>query len=118
MLSYPRTDCAYITDEEFGYLVANLTKYLGLVSKPVTLTNTTPNKRYVDGKKVEEHYAIIMTKDQLATLPKIQHQVYDLVLRTTLAMFADPYEYEETTIVTQAGDANFKATGEVPTKQG
>jgi DNA topoisomerase-3 len=34
-LSYPRTDCAYITDEEFEYLVANLTKYLGLVSKPV-----------------------------------------------------------------------------------
>ncbi len=42
---YPRTDCAYITDEEFEYLVANLTKYLGLVSKPVALTNTTPNKR-------------------------------------------------------------------------
>ena len=87
------------------------------------LTNTTPNKRYVDGKKVEEHYALIMTKvvptkDQLATLPKIQHQVYDLVLKTTLAMFADPYEYEETTIVTQVGDANFKATGKVPTKQG
>ncbi len=123
MLSYPRTDCAYITDEEFDYLVNNLTKYLGLVSKPVALTNTTPNKRYVDGKKVEEHYAIIMTKvvptkDQLATLPKIQHQVYDLVLKTTLAMFADPYEYEETTIVTQVGDANFKATGKVPTKQG
>ncbi|MCG0767504.1 type IA DNA topoisomerase [Lactiplantibacillus plantarum] len=123
LLSYPRTDCAYITDEEFDYLVANLTKYLGLVSKPVALTNTTPNKRYVDGKKVEEHYAIIMTKvvptkDQLATLPKIQHQVYDLVLKNTLAMFADPYEYEETTIVTQVGDANFKATGKVPTKQG
>ena len=31
----PRTDCAYITDEEFEYLVANLTKYLGLVAKPV-----------------------------------------------------------------------------------
>ena len=123
LLSYPRTDCTYSTDEEFDYLVANLTKYLGLVSKPVALTNTTPNKRYVDGKKVEEHYATIMTKvvptkDQLATLPKIQHQVYDLVLKTTLAMFADPYEYEETTIVTQVGDANFKVTGKVPTKQG
>lgn len=33
-------------------------------------------------------------------------------------MFADPYEYEETTIITQVGDANFKATGKVPTKQG
>ncbi len=112
-LSYPRTDCAYITDEEFDYLVANLTKYLGLVSKPVALTNTTPNKRYVDGKKVEEYYAIIMTKvvptkEKLASLPKLQQQVYDLVLRTTLAMFADPYEYEETTIITQVGDA-FKA---------
>ena len=123
LLSYPRTDCAYITDEEFDYLVANLTKYLGLVSKQVALTNTTPNKRYVNGKKVEEHYAIIMTKvvptkEKLASLPKLQQQVYDLVLKTTLAMFADPYEYEETTIITQAGDANFKATGKVPTKQG
>lgn len=123
LLSYPRTDCAYITDEEFDYLVANLTKYLGLVSKQVALTNTTPNKRYVNGKKVEEHYAIIMTKvvptkEKLASLPKLQQQVYDLVLRTTLAMFADPYEYEETTIITQVGDANFKATGKVPTKQG
>ncbi len=104
-------------------LVANLTKYLGLVSKQVALTNTTPNKRYVNGKKVEEHYAIIMTKvvptkEKLASLPKLQQQVYDLVLRTTLAMFADPYEYEETTIITQVGDANFKATGKVSTKQG
>ena len=59
LLSYPRTDCAYITDEEFEYLVANLTKYLGLVSKPVALTNTTPNKRYVNGKKVGKLYLMI-----------------------------------------------------------
>ena len=36
LLSYPRTDCAYITDEEFDYLVANLPKYLGLVSKKLS----------------------------------------------------------------------------------
>ena len=61
---------------------------------------------------------VVPTKDQLAALPKLRQQVYDLVLRTTLAMFADPYEYEETIIITQGGDANFKATGKVPTKQG
>ncbi|MFD2018083.1 DNA topoisomerase [Ligilactobacillus acidipiscis] len=61
---------------------------------------------------------VVPTKEKLASLPKLQQQVYDLVLRTTLAMFADPYEYEETTIITQVGDANFKATGKVPTKQG
>lgn len=43
---------------------------------------------------------VVPTKDQLASLPKLRQQVYDLVLRTTLAMFADPYEYEETTIIT------------------
>ena len=61
---------------------------------------------------------VVPTKEKLASLPKLQQQVYDLVLRTTLAMFADPYEYEETTIITQVGAANFKATGKVPTKQG
>ncbi|MCT4423655.1 hypothetical protein EFO08_03660 [Lactococcus cremoris] len=38
LLSYPRTDCTYSTDEEFDYLVDNLTKYLDLVSNPVSLT--------------------------------------------------------------------------------
>ncbi|WP_257610751.1 DNA topoisomerase, partial [Oenococcus oeni] len=47
-----------------------------------------------------------------------QQQVYGLVLRTTLAMFADPYEYEQTIIITEVGKANFKATGNVPIKQG
>lgn len=37
LLSYPRTDCTYSTDEEFDYLVDNLTKYLDLVSNPVLL---------------------------------------------------------------------------------
>ncbi|WP_057871030.1 type IA DNA topoisomerase [Liquorilactobacillus ghanensis] len=123
LLTYPRTDCAYITNEEFNYLVSNLVKYLGLVSANVSLNQTEPNKRYVNGKKVQEHHAIIMTKtvptkEKLAALPKLQQQIYDLVLRTTLAMFAEPYEYEETNILIAVAKANFKATGNVPTKQG
>ncbi|MDV7714928.1 DNA topoisomerase III [Oenococcus oeni] len=123
LLTYPRTDCTYITDQEFNYLVPNLSGYLGLVSKEVSLNNTEANSRYVNGKKVQEHHAIIMTKiipspQKLAALPKLQQKVYDLVLRTTLAMFADPYEYEETTIIAQVGHANFKSTGNVPIKQG
>ncbi len=123
LLTYPRTDCNYITDQEFNYLFSNLTGYLSLVSNQVSLNNTEANKRYVNGKKVQEHHAIIMTKiipnkAKLAALPKLQQQVYGLVLRTTLAMFADPYEYEQTIIITEVGKANFKATGNVPIKQG
>lgn len=60
----------------------------------------------------------IPTSEKLNSLSKLEKQVYDMVLRTTLAMFADPYEYEETTILTQVGEALFKATGKVPTNQG
>lgn len=34
---------------------------------------------------------VVPTKEKLASLPKIQEQVYDLALRT---MLADHYEYE------------------------
>lgn len=123
LLTYPRTDCNYITEQEFRYLVENLNQYLGLVSSDVSLNQVEPQIRYVNGKKVQEHHAIIMTKtvpttEKLNSLSKLEKQVYDMVLRTTLAMFADPYEYEETTIITQVGEALFKATGKVPTNQG
>lgn len=122
-LSYPRTDCQYITEQEFKYLNSNLGKYLQLVSKEVTLPITKSQKRYVDGKKVQEHHAIIMTKTvpnkkQLDTLPELQQKIYNLVLRTTLAMFTEPYQYEQTKIITQVGKATFKATGNVPIRLG
>ncbi|KGO32396.1 hypothetical protein Q757_01235 [Oenococcus alcoholitolerans] len=123
LLTYPRTDCNYITEEEFDYLVLNLHKYLDLVPGQVSLNQIEPNKRYVNGKKVQEHHAIIMTKiipskERLSKLPKLQQQVYDLVLKTTLAMFAEPYEYEETVISIEIGKAFFKANGNRPVKMG
>ena len=39
----------YITSEEFEYLVANLTKYLGLVSK-LKNRNRTANRVYPSGR--------------------------------------------------------------------
>lgn len=123
LLTYPRTDSNYITEQEFNYLVENLNGYLGFLSKDVSLNHQEPNKRYVNGKKVQEHHAIIMTKtvptqEKLSKFPALEQRIYNLVLRTTLAMFADPYEFEETVIFTSIGDAVFKATGNVPKNQG
>lgn len=123
LLTYPRTDSNYITEQEFNYLVENLNGYLGFLSKDVSLNHQEPNKRYVNGKKVQEHHAIIMTKtvptqEKLSKFPALEQRIYNLVLRTTLAMFADPYEFEETVIFTSIGDAVFKATGNVPKSQG
>lgn len=123
LLTYPRTDSNYITEQEFNYLAENLNGYLGFLSKDVSLNHQEPNKRYVNGKKVQEHHAIIMTKtvptqEKLSKFPALEQRIYNLVLRTTLAMFADPYEFEETVILTSIGDAVFKATGNIPKNQG
>ncbi|MBP5845520.1 DNA topoisomerase III, partial [Lactiplantibacillus plantarum] len=98
-------------------------QYQELLPEKMALPQTTPQKRYVNDQKVTEHPAIIMTKvvpssTQLAKLPVLQRQVYDLVLKTTLAMFAGPYEYTETTIITQVGQALFKSVGKVPINPG
>ena len=123
MLTYPRTDCNFITEQEFNYLKENLNGYLSFVSKDISLNNLEPNKRYVNSEKVQEHHAIIVTKtvpnkEEITKFTPLEQRIYNLVLRTTLAMFADPYEYEETIILTEVGSAIFKASGNVPKNNG
>lgn len=56
LLTYPRTDSNYITEQEFNYLVANLNGYLGFLSKDVSLTHQEPN--WIIVNKVDSFYEI------------------------------------------------------------
>lgn len=123
ILSYPRTDTPYITDSEFQYLKENYQNYCSFLSIDEPLVQDKPRKRYVDSNKVQEHYAIIPTKqvpssNQFEGLTTLQKNIYKLVLKTTVAMFLSDYEYEETTIETKVSELIFKTTGKVPVKQG
>lgn len=73
-------------------------------------------KRHVDASKVQEHYAIIPTKKiptaaALAKLGPMEQRLYHLILRRTLAIFAQPYIYDETIILTDVNTQIFKTTG-------
>ncbi|MEO2663486.1 DNA topoisomerase, partial [Enterococcus faecium] len=123
-LSYPRTDSFYITENEHQYLVKHLQnykKFLGI--EEVQTTEIRAKKRYVDAKKVQEHHAIIPTKTiptpaRFAKLSKLQQAIYLQVLRTTVAMFAADYIYEETTVTTGVQQLKLKSTGKIPLQQG
>ncbi|KAA9180132.1 DNA topoisomerase III [Enterococcus durans] len=123
-LSYPRTDSFYITENEHQYLVRNLAKYktfLGIENVPTP--DTYAKKRYVDAKKVQEHHAIIPTKtipskERFAKLSRLQQAIYLQVVRTTIAMFAENYIYEETVIQTGVENLRLKSTGRIPVKKG
>ncbi|MFT9428023.1 MAG: DNA topoisomerase III [Sporolactobacillus sp.] len=118
LLSYPRTDCNFITDGEFTYLSANLSGYLQLLGMELQHPEMNAKKRYVDGKKVQEHYAIIPTRNlpsaaDLDALPATQRTIYQDVLANTAAMFYPPHVFEETIVLTNAGGLIFKTQGKV-----
>lgn len=122
ILTYPRTDCNHITDSEFEYLSSNIKEYQSLYNVSFK-ANTTPKKRFVDNKKVEEHYAIIPTKqipnqNTLSDLSNEEKNIYDEILATTLAMFHDDYEYEETKITTGVENIEFFTKGKVEVNKG
>ncbi len=123
LVTYPRTDCNFITENEFVYLVNNLNSYQEALNVSFTPASLKPNKRYVNSSKVQEHYAIIPTKSvptqkKLNGLSHEERNIYDEIMATTLAMFHSDYVYEETTIFTNVQDLPFKSTGKRDVKQG
>lgn len=123
LLTYPRTDTPYITESEFSYLRNNIEKYKEFLQVTEKTVQIEPRKRFVDNSKVQEHHAIILTKqvptqEKFAHLPNLQQKIYMLVAKTTVAMFLANYEYEETTIDIAVGQLLFKAKGQVPLTQG
>lgn len=116
LVTYPRTDCNYITEAEFEYLKNNLNGYqsiLGVNFQPLSLT---ANKRYVDNKKVQEHYAIVLTKnvpskETIAKLTDKQRNLYIEVLKSVLSIFHEPYMYEETVITSDLNGLLFTTKG-------
>ncbi|PEO28677.1 type IA DNA topoisomerase [Bacillus toyonensis] len=115
-VTYPRTDCNFITENEFAYLVRNLEGYQSIVGVSFQPKTLESNKRYVDNQKVQEHYAVIATKNvpskqKVDQLTDKQRNLYLEVLKSVLGMFHAPYEYEETIIITDMNGLEFTTKG-------
>jgi DNA topoisomerase-3 len=123
LVTYPRTDTPYITESEFGYLKERLKDYQSITGdhfEPYTLES---QKRFVDSEKVQEHYAIIPTKKNpsqaiLNGLTKEEKNIYFEVIKSALGMFHAPYEYEETTILTNVKELLFETKGKIEKSKG
>jgi DNA topoisomerase-3 len=123
LLSYPRTDSQFITEAEFAYLSSNIEAYQNIAGKCFSIQSKEPNKRIVDGTKVQEHYAIIPTKTipsgpVLEGLSHEERNIYFEVLNTTLAMFHSDYIYEETKVITDVNGLEFETTGNTEINKG
>lgn len=77
--------------------------------------------KYVNDKKITDHYAIIPTGqgfENLDKLPDLQKQVYNIIVRRFLAIFYPPAEFNKISVIIKIENESFYATGKVCVEQG
>ena len=115
LLTYPRTDSQYLT-EDMGQTAQHLVSdLLGLLPFAQGLALTTEVGRILNSKKVSDHHAIIPTaefvKQGFAGLAESECKLMSLVCSKLLCAIAAPHEYETVTAVFSCAGNEFTAKG-------
>lgn len=125
IVSYPRSDSRYVTPGEADmfpdilHKISRIEKYAEFF--PLPISSIRNNKRYVNEKKVTDHYAIIPT-EQVKDPEKLsadEQKIYDLIIKSLLAAHYEKSVYEYTTVTTLVGGrAIFLSKGKVQLAEG
>ena len=115
LLTYPRTDSQYLT-EDMGQTAQHLVSdLLGLLPFAQGLDLTPEVGRILNSKKVSDHHAIIPTsefvKQGFTGLAESECKLMNLVCSKLLCAIAAPHEYETVTAVFSCAGNEFTAKG-------
>ena len=132
MVTYPRTDARVLSTAVAKEITKNLngiTKgfkneeiqgYLKKMIDEKYSTNLIKTK-YVNDSKITDHYAIIPTGqgyENYDKLPKLQKDIYELIVKRFLAIFYPAAEYSKVSVTIDIDKESFFANGKVCTKEG
>ena len=118
VLTYPRTDSRYITDDIVPTIPERLRAAAqGQFQKAAMALARGPiqTKYIVNNAKVTDHHAIIPT-EQPADFRKMSHEermIYELVIKRFLAVLSKPFVYDEVKLTVTIGGKNFYAKGKI-----
>ncbi len=119
LLTYPRTDSRYISQDVVATLPERLRAVMTDEYKPIAqeILRKRPlqTKYLVNDAKVTDHHAIIPTEEapELWRLSGPERNIYDLVVRRFLAVLLPPCEYEEVDLTLNVGGNTFATKGRV-----
>ncbi len=111
--TYPRVDTTFLSDDIYPkcpQILNGLPAYYALM-EPIKGKPLLKSKKVFDNKKVTDHHAIIPTGVKANGLSEMENKVYDLVCRRFIGAFYPDCKFETTTVLGQAADVPFKATG-------
>ncbi|EWR66273.1 type IA DNA topoisomerase [Staphylococcus aureus] len=113
LITYPRTDSRYITEDEEKMLLNNL-EY---VSKEVNqeLNNELTNKNLINPSKIEDHYAILITEKNIndVDLTERETNVYMSILTNIAQNFMNKEKFEVTKVSVDVKNLEFEFKGKV-----
>lgn len=124
MITYPRTDSRYLSDDMKGKVHNTLRRLNELEEyQPYTQPlsgNISFTKRIIDNSKVTDHHAIIPTDGKLRvdSLTEEEKKVFSLVAARFLAVFYPYYRYETTKVYAMAEQEQFLSKGTVVLEEG
>jgi len=132
LLTYPRTDAKVLSTAIAKEITKNLNglaknykdiEVQGDIKKMIDEKYSTNliKTKYVDDKKITDHYAIIPTGqgfENYDSLPELQKEVYKVVVKRFIAIFYPPAEYSKVNVTVNIKDETFYASGKVCVNRG
>lgn len=133
MITYPRTDSRYLSEDMKGKVISMLKRLSALeeyapYAQPLTedasfierIQKEKNTKRIIDNTKVTDHHAIIPTDAKLRTdsLTEEERKVFSLVAARFLSVFYPYYRYETTKVYAEAEAERFLSKGTVVLEEG
>ena len=122
LITYPRTDSQFVTEDmkdSVEELVEKMPVLLSFVDYE-QLGNGI--KRVINNAKVSDHHAILPTKEAvekgIADLPADKKNLMMLICQQLVQATGEEYLYEQTDITVKCQEHDFKARGKIPVQMG
>ncbi len=122
IITYPRSDAAYLPVSQHAEVplvfqaLSTQAVYKGLLDK----ADHTLKSRVWNDQKISAHHAIIPTQKvpDTAHLSSDEQKLYDLIVRHYIVQFYPVHQYQQTVLVVQVGQDQFKVSGKATVDPG
>lgn len=122
LITYPRTDSQFVTEDmkdSVEELVGKMPVLLPFVDYGQLGHDI---KRVINNAKVSDHHAILPTKEavekEIADLPADKKNLMMLICQQLVQATGEEYLYEQTDITVKCQEHDFKARGKIPVQMG
>lgn len=112
--TYPRVDTTYLSDDIYPKcpsILQGISARYGRFTNPLAGKKLSKSKKVFDNSKVTDHHAIIPTGVPPQNLSDMEWNVIDMIACRFISVFYPNCIFAATTVLGEANEVKFKATG-------